>query len=464
MSDLSLLIFDESREEICESSLEKKESVDFSSMRNKSLEEWEIMCSVLKSKVQNLESEKQQLIIKTEELMNTIDTLSQFNKRYYDAIGLLQHEKMEMRMEVDKLHTDSSVVIRERNMCSEDLETQKIVATDVKKHLEEEVDSLLKSNKHLRKTMDRRVEELLTEKKEMTSCIETLNEKLKEKEWKIQLATREQDLLRRENKEMEKQIGRLVHSNVQLQHEVKNSVERIKKLEEQNTNLCEQVNDLEWIPEFNSQPTDVLSSKQYERPSNRASTPPARAETFADEVKWSYVVPAKTSIIAKNKTYDALEEYLHLTAEAVKISFSNPQIEVTIDELLRKANKLPFYRVHDVLSRYMMEKMQWAEAQERKKLLKCRNFSANQRRSLLTKVRGLFVRSRKNPADRIRSLSCDSGFHHVVHFAPNEIPDSLESDGEWQQNLGTWPEELEHNLASNPPRRPSNSSDVGSVE
>merc|ERR1719192_1357559 len=109
-------------------------------------------------------------------------------------------------MEVDKLHTDSSAAIRERKACSEDLETQKIVATGVKKHLEEEMESLRNLNQHLRNTMDRTVEELLTEKRDMTSCIETLNKKLKEKEWKVQKATRARDQLRRENKEMEKQI------------------------------------------------------------------------------------------------------------------------------------------------------------------------------------------------------------------------------------------------------------------
>jgi len=449
-----------------ESSVEKKElPLDFDNLGSKSTEDYELQCTALRISLDQQESDKQQLITRIDrlsaekqELMNRIDNISQVNKSYHEQIGLLQQESEEMRLQVDKLRTDSSVAIRERNMCSDDLETQKIVATDVKKHLEQEVESLLKTNQHLSKTIDRREEELLTEKKARTSCIEKLNEQLREKEWKAQLATRARDQLKRENKEMEQRIVRLVQWNVQLRQQVKNSTERIEKLEQQNIDLCEQVNELEWTPEPIPQSTTVTPRGQTARSSTLASTPPARVENFAEEVKWAYVVPPKTSI-AKNKSYDALEEYLHLSAEAVKISF--PMIEVSIDELLRKANKLPFYRVHDVLNRYMMEKLQWQEAQERKKLLEFKEVSVNQPQSMLTKVRGFFVRSRNDPADRIRSLSCDNGFHHVVQFAPNEVPEPMESDGEWQHNLATRPDEWQHNLVTCPPHRPSYSSDVG---
>jgi len=423
-----------------ESSVEKKElPLDFDNLRNKATDDYELQCRALKINLQQLESDKQQLINRIDnlsadkqELMNRIDNLSQVNKSYWEQIGLLQQASEEMRIQVDKLHSDSSVAIRERNMGLEDLQTQKIVATDVKKHLEQQVERLLNANQHLSKRMDRRVEELLTDKKAMTSCIETLNEQLKEKEWKAQLACRARDQLKRENKKMEQRIGRLVQWNVQLQHQVKSSAEKIERLEQQNIDLYEQVNELEWEEEPEPIPQSSIAEPagQTAKSSTQASTPPARVENFDEEVKWAYLVPPKSSV-AKNKSYDALEEYLHLSAEAVKISF--PMIDVSIDELLRKANKLPFYRVHDVLNRYMMEKLQWQEAQERKKLLESKDVSVNQSRSVLTKVRGLFARSRNDPAERIRSLSCDTGFHHVVQFAPNQVPEP-DSDGEWHRN------------------------------
>merc|ERR1712073_275778 len=74
----------------------------------------------------------------------------------------------------------------------------------------------------------------------------------------------------------------------------------------------------------------------------------------------------KPSVLEDTQRADALEEYLHLSAAAVKICF--PMVPISSSELIQKAKRLPFYRVHDVLSRYMMQKLQWQETQAKKEL------------------------------------------------------------------------------------------------
>ena len=68
---------------------------------------------------------------------------------------------------------------------------------------------------------------------------------------------------------------------------------------------------------------------------------------------------------AKNtRKSDALEEYLHLTASAVKINF--PSVDISALELIEKVRKLPFYRAHDTLTRYMMERLQWEQYEQQR--------------------------------------------------------------------------------------------------
>jgi len=161
---------------------------------------------------------------------------------------------------------------------------------------------------------------------------------------------------------------------------------------------------IRWEGEISEKNAELSMMKKYLDQRSRKKRRNSRKTGRSTNV----MVPVDTT---SKKRETLLQEYLHLSAEAVRISF--PMINVSIDELLRKAEKLPFYRVHDELNRYMMEKLQAQEAQERKKLQESKDFSVNQSRSVLTKVRGLFARSRNDPADPIRSLSCDTGFHHV---------------------------------------------------
>ena len=83
---------------------------------------------------------------------------------------------------------------------------------------------------------------------------------------------------------------------------------------------------------------------------------------------------------------DALEEYLHLTASAVKINY--PSVDVSAAELIEKARKLPFYRVHDALTRYMMECLQWEQIEQQRILqIKAAAIAAKEKENQETKMR-----------------------------------------------------------------------------
>ncbi|ETO16789.1 hypothetical protein RFI_20550 [Reticulomyxa filosa] len=82
---------------------------------------------------------------------------------------------------------------------------------------------------------------------------------------------------------------------------------------------------------------------------------------------------AKTSSLVQQngsskelKSNDAYEEYLHLTCAALKIQ--HPNVDVSSEALLQmvRVKKLPFWRVYDYLSRYLLERMQWEEHEQPK--------------------------------------------------------------------------------------------------
>ena len=67
-----------------------------------------------------------------------------------------------------------------------------------------------------------------------------------------------------------------------------------------------------------------------------------------------------------NRQTDALNEYLHLTASAVKINY--PTVNATSKELIEMVKSMPFYQAHDHLNRYMMDRLRWEQIQQNKLL------------------------------------------------------------------------------------------------
>jgi len=68
----------------------------------------------------------------------------------------------------------------------------------------------------------------------------------------------------------------------------------------------------------------------------------------------------------QHRETDALDEYLHLTASAVKINY--PTVNATSEELIEMVRGLPFYQAHDHLNRYMMDRLRWEQIQQNKLL------------------------------------------------------------------------------------------------
>ena len=61
-----------------------------------------------------------------------------------------------------------------------------------------------------------------------------------------------------------------------------------------------------------------------------------------------------------------MDEYLHLTASAVKINY--PTVNATSKELIEMVKSMPFYQAHDHLNRYMMDRLRWEQIQQNKLL------------------------------------------------------------------------------------------------
>ncbi|ETO14939.1 hypothetical protein RFI_22429, partial [Reticulomyxa filosa] len=63
---------------------------------------------------------------------------------------------------------------------------------------------------------------------------------------------------------------------------------------------------------------------------------------------------------------DAYQEYLHLTCTAVKIQY--PNVDVSLEQLIAvvREKDLPFYRVYEYLSRYMLDTIQWQQKEQAK--------------------------------------------------------------------------------------------------
>merc|ERR1712154_105004 len=61
------------------------------------------------------------------------------------------------------------------------------------------------------------------------------------------------------------------------------------------------------------------------------------------------------------RVLDAQEEYLHLTASAVKINY--PTVATTINELLTMARAVPFYNAYTHLDQFMKKKVEENEVE-----------------------------------------------------------------------------------------------------
>jgi len=169
-------------------------------------------------------------------------------------------------------------------------------------------------------------------------------------------------VLRTENKEIRSRLSEVVQQNFVLSEHLENMQRCIEEKENDNKELWKKVESMEMNSLLNlsreltpfQQPLINLNctipQAQPER-NNSASTP--TPISLSEEIDQLSPPKRKPSSTEKNQD-DAFEDYIHLAAAAVKISF--PDVLVSKTDLIKKARKVPFWRVHDVLSMFMMRK------------------------------------------------------------------------------------------------------------
>jgi len=90
----------------------------------------------------------------------------------------------------------------------------------------------------------------------------------------------------------------------------------------------------------------------------------SRNTSLASEYFWKESPQSAVSGPGYARKADVLEEYLHLSASAVKINF--PTVEISNDELLREARKMPYHKLYDFLYAKMELKLQEQELERSK--------------------------------------------------------------------------------------------------
>lgn len=91
-------------------------------------------------------------------------------------------------------------------------------------------------------------------------------------------------------------------------------------------------------------------------------TPRENRMSLPNEYLWKE--SPKSTVSGYIRKVDVLEEYLYLSASAVKINF--PTVRITNDELLHEARKMPYHKVYDFLRARMELKLREQETQNKR--------------------------------------------------------------------------------------------------
>jgi len=259
-----------------------------------------------------------------------------------------------------------------------------------KKNLEGQVQQLQESTEW-RRMEQNRVQDLVQETNLLKAQLQDMEQQLQAMEKNAREAT----LLQKENHEMQVQISEMVQQNIKLKRQLSEVTLSKDHLEQHNQVLQDEMQTLKMEgscsresssphihcilqedgvvvdegDEVNEGEEDHTRDYTYNcddteftmqilpPESHLARTPPAIS--LADEVGFT-IYGAHTEFEDKPeqsaaKASDALEEYIHLTAAAVKIRFH--MVPISSEKLIKRAHEHPFYRMHDELTKYMEEKL-----------------------------------------------------------------------------------------------------------
>jgi len=400
-----LFVLTAEKEDIVEVDQDSKNAFD-------SLLQKEAECDELQNEVANYEIQFNDLANRAEQIEMENQFLNKENLRLKDEsiasserIKFLEQEWNQERLQVRELEcviadlqkNYEKVETDKRNM-SEELSTQNTSFAELqysKKNLEAQVQQLQESTEWRRKENER-VRELVEESDHLRAQLQEMEQYLQVKE----KDARDAELLKKENHEMEIQICQMVQENVQLRRQLNDITQTKDNLEQKNNVLheemeilkmesscsressprhihCIQQEDVEVEADQEDHTVDYTYDEDDDNDdkfkmqilpleNNLTRTPPAFS--LAEEVQFSiYDVqsPGEDKVEQPpSKSCDALEEYIHLTASAVKIRFN--MLPITKDELIKLAKEHAFSKMHDELTKYMKKKLREQESSPNK--------------------------------------------------------------------------------------------------
>jgi len=429
---------DPETQEICDSLAEKENECNELQIE---LANYETHCNDLTHRVEQMEIENELLIKKNK-------SLEEENSASLDRLKLLEQQYSQENLHVKELECIISelqenydeVESDKRTVC-EQLSTQKTSYAELQysnKNLEGQVQQLQESTEW-RRVEQSRVQELVNENKLLKSQLQDLQQHLTA----MEKEARDTHLLRKENNEMQLQISQMVQQNVQLRRHMSDVTQTKEHLKKHNLVLQDEIETLRMETSNNSEsPTPHMNCiQQYVEDveedqveenyigddtysddgtvdqgfkmqilpteTHLARTPPAIS--LAEEIEFSmYGIPSPSEdkvTQAESNSADALQEYIHLTAAAVKIRFH--MVQISTEKLINRANEHPFYRMHEELTKYMEKKLQEQESLPRKPMQhdhqtqesdcknkdedrQCNAPASNTQPSVFNKVRKLF--------------------------------------------------------------------------
>jgi len=368
-----------------------QEEADYDQLASQ-IANYEVHCNELTNTVEQIEMENQ-------DLNKEITSLKEENIASSERIRFLEHEcnleklrARELECVIADLQMDYEEVENDKRNVSEELSTQKTSLMDLqcsKKNLEGQVQKLQESTEW-RRMEQNRVQDLVQEINNLKAEIQNMEQQ----HLTMEKDAREATLLQKENHEMQVQISEMVQQNIKLKRHVNNLSQNKDYLEQHNRVLQEEMQTLKIDgscsresssphilcvlqedggvdegEEANEGEGDHLCDYTYNGDDNElgmqilpsishiATTPPPIS--LAEEVGFSFY-GAHTEFDDNAaqltaKSSDALEEYIHLTAAAVKIRFH--MVPITSEKLINRAHAHPFYKMHDELTKYMKEKL-----------------------------------------------------------------------------------------------------------
>jgi len=325
-------------------------------------------------------------------LMTENASLNQECRSNTERLKFLERERNSQRLQMKELECFLADL---QNVCEKAEKDKRSVAEELtrqqngfmeleysKKDLEGQIRKLQASTEW-RREKDDRVHELLTEIDQLRAELRDMEHHLLAKDSEV----RDAEQQRAENREMEIQISKMVQQNIQLRRQLNDVSQSKESLEQYNEALQDELQNLraesticrEVSPSIqcvlqdieDSDTNSVHDTEQNEDLYSKdnllhvipAGNDPARTPppiSLAEEFEFSvYNSHSPKEDKDEAKMHDALDEYLHLTAAAVKIRYN--MVPISSEELIQRVKNISFYKAHDELTKYMKEKLQEQE-------------------------------------------------------------------------------------------------------